>query len=100
MDNISVTELPKPGGMMRDWPQPYEITIQPELHDKRPELDFLHKGDSITLSDGVTYIVERATQQYVLSEHGGAYKTYNDGHWNWVYRAVKDRSNEEEAQPW
>lgn len=88
MDHVSVNELPKPGGMDRYSAQPYELKVEPTGGRERPELDFLHKGDGITV-DGTGYIVEFAQQ--ILAEDAHEY-------WTWVYRAIKDRSGEHEER--
>lgn len=90
MDNINVIDLPPSGGMMQDWPQPYEMTVVPPKGKERPELDFLHKGDGITLGD-TSYTVDQAKQ--VLVDIGTPY-------WTWVYRVTKDESDTSKGEPW
>lgn len=92
MDSITVTELPKPGGMMRNWPQPYEITVTPAPGDYMPELPFLHKEDGITLEDGTAYLIAVARQVAV--------KTTSGTQWHWIYQATKEKSNDDELGDW
>lgn len=89
MDSITVIELPKPGGMMRNWPQPYEITVAPPSGVRMPELPFLHKEDEITLGDGTTYLITGARQE--------AFKTplLTGFQWRWVYQATKQKPDDE-----
>jgi hypothetical protein len=86
-DKITVVELPKPGGMSRDWPQPYEITVKPGYPGgSLPALPFLHKEDGITVEDGTTYWITSARQ---ASEKGTS-----GIRWFWVYKATRDTSND------
>lgn len=85
-DSITVVKLDKPSGMSSDWPQPYEITVNPGYPGgSLPALPFLHKGDGITVEDGTTYWVTRAKQ--VPKNSSGA-------RWSWVYEATRDTSND------
>lgn len=90
MDHFDLLALPKPGGISQNDPQPYEMTVAPTGDRERPELDFLHRGDGITV-DNVAYIVEFARQVRLEAKRP---------YWTWVYRVVKDRSNEPETDEW
>lgn len=89
MDHFKVTVLPVGDAYE---PQRYQIKVSPTLNKKRPDLDFLHKGDGIVLADGVTYIIQFAKQEYVQP---GGRLVFGDGHWIWVYTATAVPTDEE-----
>lgn len=94
MDSITVADLPKPGGMTRNWPQPYEITVVPPREVRMPELPFLHKGDEITLENGTTYLIAGARQVAVKTP------LLSGSQWRWVYQATKQKPDNDELGDW